>query len=522
MNVKRIIIVLLVLGLAAAGFVFLRPRGAPDVAPMNSFLATWSDPTDSRIRRFVIGADAARLIETVASLQRAGLDEATFDATKVSGEEEKITYAGFTTLRFKDGGSIRAAARATLVGGRVIAAPSVINTKLRGWERLVVEANGSPTRGAIKDRGGHLLSSGGAGERVPVRDDLSTAMRLIDRSVGPPVAGAPSRRLLAGSAQRVIARSPLVNGHEITTSLDEVMQRKAVAVMRGHSGALIALDPSTGGIRALVSTEDPTQPGLSPAADGHLPGSTFKLVTAAAALESERWTVNDPVRCPSNLVVGSVTISNFRGEASDSFNFAQAFAHSCNTAFATIGLRTGLGALLETANRLGFDGSGPAGSAPSRIDVPRGPDLVAKLSFGASNVVMNPVHLAGIGATIARDGVFVEPRWIEGADDAGVRALSKKTARQLRQLMERVVGEGTGQEVAIANTELAGKTGTAQRRLANGGTTNDAWFVVLAPANDTRLVVVIYLPGGGVGGQAAAPLAREFLTKTRSVWRQPD
>lgn len=519
---KRFIGAVAVLILLVGGILMLRPREVIDTSTFPRFLATWNEPKGTRLSRYVTGSDADRLIEAIAALNAAGLDEATFETMSASRKGKRVTVSGKTTLRFVDRGKIVVPARATLVGGRVIATPSVITTRLKGWETLSAEVSGAPTRGAITDRGGISISEGGQGERVASRGDLVTAARLIDRSMGPRVAGAPARRLLAGSPPRIIASSDLINGAPIRTSLDDGIQNVAAAVMRGHAGALVALDPRTGGILALVSIDDPGHPDQSSAAGAHLPGSTFKIVTAAAALESGKWSVGDPIRCPPNLEIGSVTVSNFRGEASDSFTFRQAFAHSCNTAFAIIGQRTGLARLLEVAARLGYDSNGIAGAASSSLTVPRSPDLVAKLAYGASNVRSNPIHLAGIGATIAGDGSWVEPRWVDDSKSKGRRALTRKTARSLRHLMESVVEEGTGQAAALEGWNLAGKTGTAERKLENGATVNDAWFVVLAPSSEARLVVVVYLPGGGVGGQAAAPLAREFLLQVKSAWSVRD
>jgi peptidoglycan glycosyltransferase len=153
---------------------------------------------------------------------------------------------------------------------------------------------------------------------------------------------------------------------------------------------------------------------------------------------------------------------------------------------------------------------------PGTISVPRSRAELAVWSFGAAGSLVSPLQLAGIGATIARGGTSLPPSWIDRAGP-GKRALRESTTDALVSMMEAVVETGTGRNAAVPGTALAGKTGTADPR--RPGARSDAWFIALAPARDTRLVAVGFLPGAGVGGGLAASLVRKFLIESATTWR---
>ncbi|MGH2952233.1 MAG: penicillin-binding transpeptidase domain-containing protein, partial [Solirubrobacterales bacterium] len=332
------------------------------------------------------------------------------------------------------------------------------------------------------------------------------ALVMIERELGARLAGAPGRRLVAGRAGRVLARSAPLDGREIETSLDERAQAAAERALRSAPGALVAVDPRTGGIRALVSNPEPRAPQRSPATSGYSPGSAFKLVTAAAALEAGVATPPDTVPCPAATTIGEALIRNFEDAGYGSITFEKAFAVSCNTAFARVGQAVGAEDLLGTAEDLGFRVGELEG--PETIAPPSSAGELAVWSYGAAGSLASPLGMAGIAATIARGGLTVRPRFTDG-HAPGERVLGEQTTTALVEMMEAVVREGTGQEAAIPGASIAGKTGTADPRRPAGR--SDAWFVALAPARGTRLAVVGFLPEAGLGGGLAAALVRRFL-----------
>jgi peptidoglycan glycosyltransferase len=330
--------------------------------------------------------------------------------------------------------------------------------------------------------------------------------------------------------------------------------------------AIAAIDPATGDVLALVSepsydpnllasqdpkvvrdswdelNADPEKPLLSRASDELFPpGSTFKLVTASAALENgfgpeSLW----PNPSELDLPLTDATIENFGGSTcsgGSQITLADALRQSCNVVFGAVGLELGAERLAEQARAYGF--TAEAGEDLVPFDIPwtsgvfpapetfEGRDpAVAISAIGQQDVSANPLQMALVGAAIANEGVEMQPRLVtEARDPSGrviaefgprefSRPLSAENATALTQMMVGVVEAGTGTAAQIPGVSVAGKTGTAQH-----GDEEDphAWFVCFAPAEAPRIAVaVIVLDGGSLGseatgGQVAAPIARAVL-----------
>ncbi len=292
------------------------------------------------------------------------------------------------------------------------------------------------------------------------------------------------------------------NGRDARASISDKMQRAAETALGAAHGVLIAVDPRTGGIRALAASD----PKL--VTSPHPPGSTFKIITAAAALKNHVLGPRTPIRCPAQITIGGRRIRNYAGLNYGSLTFERAFAVSCNTAFAQIGVATGAKRLLATARALGFrvgrlDRAGTITPPSSRGDL-------AAWSFGAAGSRVSPLQLSGIASAIARGGTSLGPSWTD-LHRSGKRVLRESTADELVRMMEGVVESGTGRNAALPGVRIAGKTGTADPELSAGR--SDAWFVGLLPSRRTRLVAVGYLPGAGIGGERAALLVRTFFAR---------
>ena len=356
-------------------------------------------------------------------------------------------------------------------------------------------------------------------------------------------------------------------GATVVTTIDPAIQRAAQRALGDLPGGVVALDPHTGDVKAIVANptydpnelasqdpqkvraawdrlnSDPDKPLLSRAIDElYPPGSTFKLVTAAAALENgfgpdSTWP-NPPVL---DLPQTTATLENFGGEhclgGASQITLAQALTISCNVVFGEIGLRLGGAKLAAQAHAFGFAPDASSGDVPFDIPFQEGvfPEAsyfsdrlpaVALSAIGQDNVAANPMQMALVASAIANGGSEMRPRLVsEIRDPSGQvvksfdpevfgQPISSQTAIQLTQMMVSVVQSGTGTAAQIPGIEVAGKTGTAQH---GEGLAPHAWFVSFAPAQNAKIAVaVIVLDGGSLGSEAtggvvAAPIAKAVM-----------
>ncbi|WP_328916049.1 MULTISPECIES: penicillin-binding transpeptidase domain-containing protein [unclassified Streptomyces] len=358
-------------------------------------------------------------------------------------------------------------------------------------------------------------------------------------------------------------------GGAVFTTVDPAAQRAAYDGLAGRRGAVAALDPVTGRILALVSspsydpalvagtgraateawtrlTADGEQPMLDRAIrQTYPPGSTFKVVTAAAALESgmvtdlrARTDSPDPYRLPGT----TVDLANEGDEECRDASVYDAFRVSCNTVFAKLGADLGPSGVLTQAERFGFNDTRlriPPSVAKSNVDTLMGRDQVALSSIGQFDTTATPLQMAMVAAAVGNGGRLMTPYLVDRVTNhSGVtvattrprllhQAVSARTAARLQELMEAVVTRGTGTNAALPDAVVGGKTGTAQHGLANTGTPY-AWFISYAkPAGSTRAsvaVAVVVEDADAVradisGGGNAAPIARAVM---RAVLTPPD
>ncbi|GHJ35939.1 penicillin-binding transpeptidase domain-containing protein [Streptomyces sp. TS71-3] len=338
-----------------------------------------------------------------------------------------------------------------------------------------------------------------------------------------------------------LSRSP---GGRVVTTLDPAAQRAAFRQLAGRRGAVAAVDPRSGAILALVSSpsydpgelsgngpgaerawrrlsHDPDQPMLSRATGRtYPPGSTFKVVTAAAALDAgtvldvdAATRSPDPYRLPGTA---STLTNEVPGCANASLRYA--FTWSCNTVFARLGTRVGTSGMAAAARRFGFGVPGPRipfGTAASAFGRPGDGAQLALSSIGQLDTRATPLEMAMVAAAVADDGVLRAPYLVDRATTAGggllrlgwgsrppQRAMRPLTALRLRELMTGVVTNGTGTRAAIPGATVGGKTGTAE----HGSGPPYAWFVAWAqPAGAVRpTVAVAVLLEGGAGGAGRA------------------
>ncbi|WP_427165988.1 penicillin-binding transpeptidase domain-containing protein [Streptomyces sp. C1-1] len=356
-----------------------------------------------------------------------------------------------------------------------------------------------------------------------------------------------------------LTRAHTLGGHVVTT-LDKAAQEAAYEGLNGRKGAVAAVEPATGKVLALVSSPsydpgvlsgnsaaterawarlnaDPDKPMLNRAVrQTYPPGSTFKVVTAAAALDAgvvtdvDRPTDSpDPYRLP-----GTRTLLANEGDGCEDAPLRDAFEWSCNTVFAKLGVDVGVADMAATAQAFGFNDPGvrvPFSVVPSTFDTTVDKAQLALSSIGQYNTRATPLQMAMVAAAVANDGELRQPYLVERTTTDGGSTLSapgprpgrqvmrRTTAERMRELMEDVVTKGTGTNAAIPGATVGGKTGTAQHGVGNAGTPY-AWFVSWAQGDrdpEPRVAVAVVVEdasadrGEITGGGVAAPIARAVM-----------
>ena len=359
-----------------------------------------------------------------------------------------------------------------------------------------------------------------------------------------------------------------VHGDNVILTLRPAIQRAALQQLSGRCGAVVVLDAKTGAVYAMASSptynanlinqpngfakitktkgtcgdasalQNNATQGLYP------PGSTFKLVTASAALDSGAYTptsrFNDPGYCTEygkRVYNSSAPDSPGGHEAFGSVDFSQALEHSINAVFCKIGMHLGAKTILDYTKRYGFYSLPPLDLPPSAMQAsglynkghlyfPKDFNSVdsGRLAFGQERMLVTPLQMALVAATIANKGVEPKPYLVDkilAPDGSTVakttpqmlgRVIKPETAAELNKMMQLVVQGGTGMNAQIPGVAVAGKTGTAELGL---GSVYDAWFVAFAPANNPRYVVAVVVEKqpNGFGGSISAPIAKDLLEK---------
>lgn len=413
----------------------------------------------------------------------------------------------------------------------------------------VLQAFSDPGRGRILDREGNVLAESlGDGRRYYHDASVAHALGYLDPRYGSQGIELAFNGELTGSqpsgwmgAIKAEFTRDRVSGDDIRLTLDPAAQAAAAAALGARSGAVIALDPRNGDVLAMVSVptydpgalgtlgdallDDPSSPLLNRATMGlYPPGSTFKTITAAAAIGSSVVTPETLVTCPGEIVVDGFPISCRNvPQGVGTYPFRDAFAYSVNAIFAEIGVKTGWDRLLRVARDFGFEREPgfTLETAASQVYAP-GSELsrvlLASTAFGQGELLATPLQMAGVASAIANGGVLARPRLTLGTF-AGeqrmaelepvetARILDPSLARTMRDLMVAVVANGQANGVAIPGVTVAGKTGTAEA----GDGTSHAWFIGFAPAEDPVVVVAVVVENGGQGGVVASPIAGAVL-----------
>jgi peptidoglycan glycosyltransferase len=327
------------------------------------------------------------------------------------------------------------------------------------------------------------------------------------------LAGRLGGDLLAGT--RVLAHATPGHGATVRTTIVPVLEEDAVAALAGRYGGITVLNPRNGAVEAAAGIAfTSVQP----------PGSTFKIVTATAALAAGITTPSKQYPYESSVVLDGFKMQNAGGETCGG-SLTNAFATSCDTTFAPLGVQLGASRLVAMAERFGFDRPTRIATAlESTIPQPQqigGPVAVGASAIGQGMVQASTLEMADVAAAIADHGRRPQPTLLAGAHARFVRVTSPKIAGQVQSMMEAVVAYGTGTPAQIPGITVAGKTGTAELQdtagKKNAAKFTDAWFVAYAPATDPKVVVCALFPNQGYGADTAAPAVRQMLEDALAV-----
>jgi peptidoglycan glycosyltransferase len=345
-------------------------------------------------------------------------------------------------------------------------------------------------------------------------------------------------------------------GDKVVTTLNPAAQQTAISALAGHEGAVVALDPRTGAVQVMASAPsyDPnalrsqrsykqlaTAAGAKPLVNratqfGYAPGSSFKVLTAAAAIDSGAFTPEAAISGRDNVRVSGVPLQNDNNASYGTITLTEALAKSVNTVWAQVAEKLGRGTLGRYMSRFGFDRK-PALDYPaeemsssgeyegSRLVAPTSRNVdVGRLGIGQDKLEVTPLQMAEVAAAVANRGRLMAPHLTDRIVDPDGRTLQRiaprvqsvvmkpSTATAVTHMMEAVVNEGTGTAAQIPGVQVAGKTGTAETQI--GTAINNVWFIAFAPASAPRVAIAVTLRGvPGFGGAFAAPVARQVIER---------
>ncbi|GAC1440596.1 MAG: penicillin-binding transpeptidase domain-containing protein [Solirubrobacteraceae bacterium] len=340
-------------------------------------------------------------------------------------------------------------------------------------------------------------------------------------------------------------------GNDVITTLDPKAQRAALRALGGQKGAVVALDPRNGAIRvfAAVPGYDPgqvptdfkrlTTGSNSPLFDrvtqsGYPPGSTFKVVTAIAAIDSGRFTPSSPINGDSPKAISGVPLKNDFNQSFGTIDLTTALTKSVNTVWAQVAVALGKQTLGRYMSRLGFNVQPPIDLPPSErrasgeykgrhlLDPTSGAVDVGRMGIGQDKLGVTPLQMAMVAAAVANHGRLMTPHLTDRVVDRDGRTTTQVAPQQFSQVMKgstadavaammgQVVKEGTGTAAALQGIAVAGKTGTAE--IVPGQSINQVWFIAFAPtAHPTIAIAATVERSSGQGGTVAAPIAKQVL-----------
>jgi peptidoglycan glycosyltransferase len=375
------------------------------------------------------------------------------------------------------------------------------------------------------------------------------SLAAVGRAAGLEESAGPDLRGVQTGLSSIFGQlSPRPVGDDVYTTLDTKAQRLAVSQLAGRVGSVVALDPRTGAVLAMYA--NPTYdnnhvvklgPGQSffnnSTQAAWPPGSTFKVVTATAAIDSGKFTPNSLVNGDSPKTISGVPLQNDNNQSFGSIDLTKALTYSVNTVWAQVAEHVGRPTMTDYMKRFGFYAKPPldypAGALRASVPIdfhghvlpPGSPNEdIGRIGIGQGGLLVTPLQMAMVVAAIANNGVLMKPHLVARVVDPDGRTvktidpsvynqvMKPSTAQALSQMMRRVVEEGTGTPAQLGGISVAGKTGTASIGV-NGSGLTEPWFIGFAPADNPKVAVAVTIAKtqGGFGGTVAAPIAKALI-----------
>jgi penicillin-binding protein A len=344
-------------------------------------------------------------------------------------------------------------------------------------------------------------------------------------------------------------------GQKLITTLDPKAQRVAKEALGEHKGAVVALEPRSGAVTVMASSpsynanslrstkaferlsHDSEAPLINRATQfGYAPGSTFKVVTATAAIDSGAYTPSSTLSGRDNVPISGVPLKNDDNESFGQITLTEALTNSVNTVWAQVAEHLGKATMARYMSRFGFDRkpqldypasemSASGESEGERIVPPQSERVdVGRMGIGQDKLAVTPLQMAEVASAVADHGTLMVPhltsRIVDSEGQTTLRVkprvqsvvMKRSTAAAVTAMMEAVVNEGTGTPAQIPGVQVAGKTGTAETQI--GTAINNVWFVAFAPAQNPRVAIAVTLKGvPGQGAGFAAPVARQVIER---------
>jgi penicillin-binding protein A len=338
-------------------------------------------------------------------------------------------------------------------------------------------------------------------------------------------------------------------GDDVYTTLDPKAQQVAVQGLAGQAGSVVAINPKTGAVKVMYS--NPSYNDNSPNVNSpgtttfnratmarYPPGSTFKVVTATAAIDSGQYTPNSTVNGNSPITISGVPLQNDSNQSWGPVDLTTALTNSINTVWAQVAEHLGRGTMTDYMKRFGFYSTPPLDYPPDELHAsqpypptgvkpypPGSPNEdIGRIGIGEGGLQVTPLQMAMVAAAVANGGKLMVPHMtarVVNSDGVSVKTISpsvynqvmkSSTAQELTQMMRKVVEEGTGQAAQLGGISVAGKTGTAQIGAQGSGLTQP-WFIGFAPVEDPKIAVAVTVDQsqGGFGGTVAAPIAKNVI-----------
>jgi penicillin-binding protein A len=370
------------------------------------------------------------------------------------------------------------------------------------------------------------------------------------RAQGLELSAGPDLRGLQTGLDSIFGQlSPRPVGDDVYTTLDPKGQGAAQQALAGRAGSVVALDPTTGAVKVMYANpgyDNNNPPSKSSTTDttfnrvtqgAYAPGSTFKIVTATAAIDTGLYTPDSVINGDSPIIVSGVPLANDGGKSWGPQTLTTAMINSINTIFAQVAEHVGQPTMTQYMKRFGFYSKPPLDYPSFQLNTskPVAPDGrpyppgspnedIGRIGIGEGGLQVTPLQMAMVAAAVANGGTLMAPHLIDRVVDQDGRTvrttnptvyshvMKPSTAAAVTRMMEKVVEEGTGTAVQLGGISVAGKTGTAEIGPSGSNLTQPA-FVAFAPADHPKIAIAVMvdISNGGFGGTVAAPIARTVL-----------